>query len=101
MKVKSIIDQLFSSAFYSLFSIALVTISPWIFKYSRVKPLVEGGLPSDTITIYYSGFPIPFMQSSNLALRKDISFIIFSINVLILYFIFITIKNYIKRKKTT
>ncbi|GEM_PF-3347107 len=59
----------------------IVSLSPLIVKYPHTVPLVEGGPADDTITHFYSGFPIPYMHRTNLSMGMDINKFIFATDV--------------------
>ena len=61
----------------------IVFLSPLLVKYPHTVPLFPGGPQDDTITNYYSGFPIPYMHRSNLSMGMDINNYIFTTDVIL------------------
>ena len=65
-------------------AIVIVSLSPMIIKYPKTVPLVKGGLADDTITHFYSGFPIPYMHRTNLGMNIDFNRYIYWADVILL-----------------
>ena len=66
-----------------LIAYIIVFLSPILIKYPHTVPLVPGGPKDDTITHYYSGFPIPYMHRTNLSMGMDINNYIFTADVIL------------------
>ncbi len=82
-----------------ILAVIAVSLSPFIFIYSKTEPLVEGGHNWDTITHYYSGLPIPYMIANNLSMSKKINFIIYFIDIFMFSCLIVLIRNITRKIK--